>query len=132
MWRTFVNGCVLYMEVVQSLGAMSDAAFRVRVSENGEMDLNHRTPATSPDMLQRANDIHAVWRTTRRQLAVKLSVSNGSAMAIIDALGFSKVCARCVPRSLTTEHRNQSNAICFKLFDRFGAKGGIFVPDRHR
>ena len=47
-------------------------------------------------MLQRADDIiHADRRITSRQLAVQLAVSNGSAMEIIDALGYSKVCARC-------------------------------------
>jgi hypothetical protein len=30
-------------------------------------------------------------------LAIQLSVSNGSAMAITDALGYLKVCARWVP-----------------------------------
>ena len=28
LWRTFINGCVLYMEVVQSIGALLDAGFR--------------------------------------------------------------------------------------------------------
>ena len=28
MWRIFINGCVLYMEVVQSIGALLDARFR--------------------------------------------------------------------------------------------------------
>ena len=28
MWRTFINGCVLYMEVVQSIGALFNAGFR--------------------------------------------------------------------------------------------------------
>jgi len=51
--------------------------------------------ATSPDMLQRANDIiHEDRRITNRQLAVQLSVNNGTAKAFIDALGFSKVVAR--------------------------------------
>ena len=28
MWRRFINGCVLYMKVVQSIGALLDAGFR--------------------------------------------------------------------------------------------------------
>ena len=28
MWGTFIHGCVLYVEVVQSIGALLDAAFR--------------------------------------------------------------------------------------------------------
>jgi len=60
-------------------------------------------------------------------LAVQLSASNGSAMAIIDALGYSKVCARRVPRSLTTEHRRQRKTICSELLERFDAEGGDFL-----
>ena len=125
------------MEVVQSIGALLD----VEASGSGEMELHDRlrsgrpATATSPDMLQRANDIfHADRRITSGQLAVQLSVSNGSAMAIIDALGYSKVSARWVPRSLTTEHRRQRKPICSELLERFdaGGGGGLFVPDRHR
>jgi hypothetical protein len=74
-------------------------------------------------MLQRADDIiHADRRITSRQLAVQLSVSTGSAMANIDALEYSKACARWVPRSLTIEHRRQRKAICSELLERFGAE----------
>ena len=89
---------------------------RVKASGSGETELHDRprsgrpATATSPDKLQRADDIHADRRITSRQLAVQLSVSNGSAMAIIDALGYSKVSARWIPRSLTTEHRLQRKA----------------------
>jgi hypothetical protein len=79
-------------------------------------------------MLQRADDIiHADRRITSRQLAIQLSVSNGSAMTIIDALGYSKVCARWVPRSLTTEHRRQGKAICSELLEHFDAEGEAFL-----
>ena len=78
------------MEVVQWIGALLDAGVqRVKASESGETDLHDRTrsgrpaTATSPDMLQRANDInHGDRRITSRQLAVQLSVNNGSAMTI--------------------------------------------------
>ena len=91
---------------------------RVKASGSGETELHVRprsgrpATATSPDMLQRADDIiHADRRITSRQLAVQISVSNGSAMAIIDVLGYSKLCVRWVPRSLTTEHRRQRKAM---------------------
>jgi len=77
---------------------------RVKASGSGETELHDRlqsgrpATATSPDMLQRGNGIiHVDQCITSRQLAIQLSVSNGSAMAIIDALGYSKVCARWVP-----------------------------------
>jgi hypothetical protein len=78
-------------------------------------------------MLQRADDIHADQRITSQQLAVQLSVSTGSAMAIIDTSEYSKVCARWIPRSLTTEHRRQRKAICSELLMRFGAEGEAFL-----
>jgi transposase len=68
---------------------------RVKASGSGETKLHDQPwsgrPATvtSPDMLQRANDvIHADWSITSWQLAIQLSVSIGSAMAIIIALGY--------------------------------------------
>jgi hypothetical protein len=79
-------------------------------------------------MLQGANDIiHADWRITSRQLAVQLSVSIVSARAITDALGYSKVCARWVPQSLTTEHRRQRKAICSELLEHFDAEWEAFL-----
>jgi hypothetical protein len=71
--------------------------------------------------------IHADRRITIRQLAVQLSVSSGSAVAVTDALEYSKVCARWVPRSLTTEHRRQRKAICSELLERFDAEGEAFL-----
>jgi hypothetical protein len=74
---------------------------RVKASGIGETELHDQlrsgrpATATSPDMLQCTDDIiHVDWRITSQQLAVQLSVTNGSATAIIDALGCSKVCAR--------------------------------------
>ena len=72
------------MEIVQLIGAPLDAGFRVKASGSGETELQDRlrsgrpATATSPGMLQRADDIiHADRRITSRQLAVQLSVSNG-------------------------------------------------------
>jgi hypothetical protein len=77
---------------------------RVKVSGSGETELydrlqsGHPATATSTDMLQHTDDIiHANRRIINRQLAVQLSVSNGSAIEITDALGYSKVCTRWVP-----------------------------------
>ena len=46
-------------------------------------------------------------RITSRKPATQLSVSNGSVNTIIDALGYSKVCDRWVPRSLTDYHKTE-------------------------
>jgi len=85
--------------------------------------------ASSPDMLHRANGIiHADWCITSQQLTVQLSVSNGSAMAIINALEYSKACARWFPQSLTTKHRRQRKTICSELLECFDAEGRPFCP----
>jgi len=62
---------------------------RVKGSGIGETELHDRprsgrpATSTSPEMLHRAHDIiHADRRITSRQLAVQLSVNNGSAMTI--------------------------------------------------
>ena len=48
-------------------------------------------------------------------------------MAIIDALGYSKVCASWVPQSLTTKQRRQRKAICSELLERFDAEREAFL-----
>jgi len=107
---------------------------RVKASGTEETELHDQpqsgrpATATGPDMLQHADGIiHADRYITSQQLAVQLSVSNGSAMAIIDALGYSKVRARWVPQSLTTEHRYQRKAICSELFGHFEAEEKAFL-----
>jgi len=51
-------------------------------------------------------------RITSRKPATQLSVSNGSVNTIIDALGYSKVCDRWVPRSLTDYHKTVRKEVC--------------------
>ena len=93
--------CVVYGSCAVDRTAIGRWVQRVKVSGSGEMELYDRPrsgrppTATSPDTLQRADGIIlADRRITSRQLAVQLSVSNGSAMTIIDALRYSKVCSR--------------------------------------
>jgi hypothetical protein len=47
-------------------------------------------------------------------------------------LGYSKVCARWVPWSLTTEHRHQGKPSVLNCWSILMLRGGLFVPDRHR
>ena len=92
--------CAVYGSCAVDRSAVGRWVQRVKASGSGEMELHGQlrsgcpATATSPGMLQRADGIiHADRRITSRQLAIQLSASNGSAMAIIDALGYSKVCA---------------------------------------
>ena len=95
--------CAVYGSCAVNRSTVGCWVQRVRASGSGDVELHDRArsgrlaTATSPDMLQRADGItHADRHITSQQLAIQLSVSNGSAMAIIDALGYSKVCARWV------------------------------------
>ena len=116
--------CVVYGSSAVERSTVVCWVQTVKASGSGEMELRHRprsrcpATATSPDMLQHANGIiHADWCITSWQLAVQLSASNGSATAIIEALRYSKVCARWVPRHLTSEHRCQRKATCSELLE---------------
>jgi transposase len=126
--------CALYRSCAVNRSTVWHWVQRVKASGSGEMELHDQlwsgrpATATRPDMLQHADDIiHVDWRITSRQLAIQLSVSNGSAIAIIDALGYLRVCTRWVPRSLTTEHRRQRKAICFELMKHFDDEGEAFL-----
>ena len=126
--------CVVYGSCAVHRSTVGRCIQRVKASGSGETELHDRprsgrpATSTSPDMLQRADGIiHADRRITSRQLAVQLSVSSGSAMAITYSLGYSKVCTRRVSRSLTTEHKRQRKSICFELLERFDAEGEVFL-----
>jgi len=63
---------------------------------------------------------------TTRQLAPSLSLNKGSVSHIIQDLGFSKVCTRCVPQSLTVKWKTKRRAISSTLLVCFQAQGETF------
>ena len=54
---------------------------------------------------------------TINELAELFRVSAGSAVKIMDTLGYSKVCARWVPRQLTKAHKQSSLVACSELLE---------------
>jgi histone-lysine N-methyltransferase SETMAR len=66
-------------------------------------------------------------RITSRELATMLGISKGNVDKIIHQLGYSKVYARWVPRSLTEEHKEQRNIICSELPACYEAEGDDFL-----
>ena len=54
-------------------------------------------------------------RITINELAESLGVSARSAVKIMDTLGYSKVCARWVPKQLTEAHKQSDLEACSKL-----------------
>ena len=90
--------CVLYRSSAVERNTAGRWVQTVKASGSGEMELHHQprsgcpATATSPDILQHTDGIIRADRCiTSSQLAIQLSASNGSAMAIIDALRYSKV-----------------------------------------
>ena len=56
-------------------------------------------------------------RITINELAESLGVSEGSAVKIMDTLGYSKVCARWVPRQLTEAHKQSRLEACSEFLE---------------
>jgi hypothetical protein len=62
-----------------------------------------------------------------QQLVLSLSISKGSVSHIIQDLGYSNVCLRWGPWSLTVEHKTVRNVISCELFTYFEAGGETFL-----
>ena len=56
-------------------------------------------------------------RITINELAESLGISAGSAVKIIDILGYSKVCARWIPKQLTETHKQFRLEACSELLE---------------
>ena len=55
-----------------------------------------------------------------------MDVSYGSAQAIVhDDLGYHKVCARWVPKQLTSQHKDQRVDVATKFLQRYDEDPGI-------
>ena len=77
-------------------------------------------PSTSvnPDNKTYADELIRTDRhTTVEELASKLDVSIGSAHLIVASLGYSKVCARWVPRQLMEDHKTERVRCCTQLLE---------------
>jgi transposase len=107
---------------------------RLASSEQGQSNVSDLPrsgrPSTTvtPATMQRADShIRNDWRITTRELAAILGTGKGSVDKIIHKLGYSKVCARWVSRSLTEEHKEQRKIICSELLARYEAEGDDFL-----
>jgi transposase len=92
-------------------------AKRLASSEQGQGNVSdlsrsgHASTAVTPATMQRADShIRTDRRITTRELASILGVGKGSVDRIIHQLGYSKVCARWIPRTLTEEPRGHHKA----------------------
>jgi len=106
---------------------------RVMASETGKAELYDLPRSGSPvtvvwlEVLQHDDAIdHEDGHITTRQLACSLSINRGSVSHIIQDLGYSKVCTRCVPQSLAVKWKTKGRTISFTLSVCFKAQGETF------
>jgi histone-lysine N-methyltransferase SETMAR len=71
--------------------------------------------------------IMADRRITVKQLSLRLDIAEASVCRILEQLGFSKVCARWVPRQLTDAHKEIRKTICADLLERHEDDGDEFL-----
>ena len=90
--------------------------------EHAESDLFHRPRSGRPSSAHSSantNQADALIKENRRitinELAKLLGGSAGSAVKIMDTLGYSKVCAKSVSRQLTEAHKQSCLEACSEL-----------------
>lgn len=66
-------------------------------------------------------------RISCRIIANSVGISVGTAQAIVAELGYSKVCARWVPRQLTEELKLKRLNVCTELLKRYASEGDAFM-----
>ena len=66
-------------------------------------------------------------RVTTRDITDIIGVGNHAVQTIISELGYSKVCARWVPRQLTAELKQSRRDVCLQLLQRYQAEGDDFM-----
>lgn len=66
-------------------------------------------------------------RVTQRTIAIELGISQERVGHMINELGYRKVCARWVPRSLTTEMKASRLEICQRLLLQYENEGEEFL-----
>ena len=115
--QMYGDGVIDYSTVMRWMKRINDGQ-----EEPAESDLCDRPRSGRPSSahssanIDRANAlIKENRRITINELAESLGVSAGSAVKIVNTLGYSKVCARWVTRQLTEAHKQSCLEACFKL-----------------
>jgi hypothetical protein len=105
---------------------------RVLASETAKAKLHDLPRSGFPvtvvclELLQHDAIDHEDGHTTTRQVARSLSLNKGSVSHIIQDLGYSKVCTRCVPQNLAVKRKTKRRTISFTLLVCFKAQGETF------
>jgi len=144
LWSEGVPGAEIHRRLSTQYG--DSAVQRRNVYEwiekftSGRTNVTHEEGAgrpltsTTDEKIQQAREmVRANRRVAIDEVACSLQISNGSAYQIIhNELGFHKVCARCVPREFTAEHKRKRVEIRQRLLDHYKNEGEEFLSSSHR
>ena len=108
-------GAIDYSTVTRWVKQINDGQ-----EETAESDLCNR-PRSSRQSSSNIDQADALIKKNKRitinELAESLGVSAGSAVKIMDTLGYSKVCVRWVPRWPKETHKQSSLEACSKFLE---------------
>ena len=117
--QVYSDGAIDYSTVPRWVKRINDGQ-----EEPAESDLCDRPRSGRPSSAHGSANIDqedALIKENRRividELAESLGVRAGSAVKMMDTLGYSKVCARWVPRQLTEAHKQFRPEACSKLLE---------------
>ena len=84
--------------------------------------------AVNPQNEERLDQlIRANRRITTRELCTELNVGFNALETMLATLGYRKVCAKWVPRTLTQEEKNHRMQVCQDLLNQYEAEGDSFL-----
>ena len=124
------------LQKVYGMDAVDASTVRrwVRRFESGESDVEDKArsgrphTATTPENEARLDGlIRADRRITVNEMREELGVGVSAVETMLSSLGYSKVCARWVPRMLTQDQKDRRRDVCQDLLDRYEAEGDGFL-----
>lgn len=100
-----------------------------RTSTDNNSRSGRPATAVNEENIERVNElIRGDRRLTVKDIMTSLSIGARAADEIIhDRLGFSKMCARWVPRLLTPDNKETRLNVCADLFERYDNEGDGFL-----
>ena len=117
--QAYGEGAIDYSTVTRWVKQFNDGKEKL-----AESDLCSRPRSGRPSSVHSSANIDqadALIKENRRitinELAESLGVSAGSAVKIMDTLGYSKMCARWIPRQLTEAHEQSHLEVCSELLE---------------
>ena len=132
--QAYGDGAIDYSAVTRWVKRIND-----RQEESAESDLCDRPRSGWPSSAHSSANIDqadALIKENRRitinDLAKPLGVSAESAVKIMDTLGYSKVCARWVPRQVTGAHKQSRLKTCSEHLEYCHSDKTFFIANSDR